>query len=630
MDFVASAWMVPMLSLLAFGVVIMIGERGKAWTPIGSTIVSGVAAIFACCVWVQQWQERSSYTWAEWRWLTMGDWPVQFGYEVQSLTACMLVIVTMIGALVQLYALSYMRDDGRKTTFFAYISLFTCSMCGLVLSPNLLQLFIFWELVGLCSFLLIGFWFTKPAAREAARKAFLLTRIGDVGLLIGLFVLYHAMPNNSLALIDVHNAVQNGVIPEHTVTLVALLLFFGAMGKSGQVPLHTWLPDAMEGPTPISALIHAATMVAAGVFLVSRTYDVFLASSTALLIVAIIGAVTAVLGAVAALVQRDLKRILAYSTVSQLGLMMCTLGMGTQAALIAALLHLLTHACFKALLFLAAGRVIHTVHQQDIEELGGVRNVLPWTTGAFAIGALALAGMVPLSGFWSKEALFAVLLQGGAVWVTTALCVSALTAMYMTRAFVRVFLGTLRQKNVRASRDIPMGVPLGALAVGAIAIGWPPMFARLGAQLGEGYPHTPAWLVATSLGVVVMGIAVAAYVVRPRVIVASTRARQPSRKKVVPQRRFSGTGARVASILRVAVWDWVYRNGVVRPFQAFSRGMAQLDQTLVRACTEGIGTCTVLIGKLASRAHVGQLHVYGIWSLWGIVALLCFVLWKKV
>jgi NADH-quinone oxidoreductase subunit L len=630
MNFIEIAWTVPMLSLLAFCVVVMIGERGTSWTPIGSTVIAGVAAATACCVWVQQWQQQSSYTWAEWRWLTMGDWPVHFGFEVQSLTACMLVVVTLIGALVQLYSLSYMKDDTRKTTFFAYISLFTFAMCGLVLSPNLLQLFIFWELVGLCSFLLIGFWFRKPSAREAARKAFLLTRIGDVGLLIGLFVLYDAMPNNSLALVDVHNAVQNGVIPAHTVTLVAVLLFIGAMGKSGQVPLHTWLPDAMEGPTPISALIHAATMVAAGVFLVSRTYDVFLASSAALLVVAIIGAVTAVVGALAALVQRDLKRILAYSTVSQLGLMMCTLGIGTQAAMVAALLHLLTHACFKALLFLAAGRVIHTVHKQDIEELGGMRKVLPWTTVAFAVGALALAGMVPLSGFWSKEALFAVLLQGGAVWIVTALCVSALTAMYMTRAFVRVFLGSQKQKTARPARDIPMGVPLGALAVGAIAIGWPPMFARLGAQLGEGVPHTPAWLEATSIGVVAIGIGVAAYFVRPRVVIANTRARQPSRKKAKQPKRFSSNAARMEGFLRVAVVDWVYRNGVVRPFDAFARGMAQLDQTLVRACTEGLGSCTMFFGKLASRAHSGQMHVYGIWSMWGIVALLCFVLWKKV
>ena len=385
-------------------------------------------------------------------WLEVGNLVMTVGILMDPLTAIMLVVVTGVSLVIQVYSVGYMKGDPGYARYFAYMSLFTASMVGLVLASNIIQLYVFWELVGLCSYLLIGFWYNRPAAAAAAKKAFLVTRLGDFGFLLGILYLvfngdsFAAADLNPLAIPDVYKAVaMGGVLSSGVVTWLAVGIFAGAVGKSGQFPLHTWLPDAMEGPTPVSALIHAATMVAAGVFLVARFFPLFEASSVAMDTVAIIGGVTAIFAASMALVMYDIKRVLAYSTISQLGYMMLALGVGAYGA---AIFHLFTHAFFKALLFLGAGSVNHATGTFDMRYMGGLRRVMPWTYATFLIGGLSLSGIFPLAGFWSKDEILAHawgssgLVSQLVFWL--ALVAVFMTAFYMFRALFMTFEGEFR------------------------------------------------------------------------------------------------------------------------------------------------------------------------------------------
>jgi NADH-quinone oxidoreductase subunit L len=391
--------------------------------------------------------------------LRFGALDIRFNLQVDSLTAVMLIAITFVGTFIAVFSSGYMHGDPGYPRFFAIMSLFLFSMTGLVLADNFLVLYAFWEGVGLCSYLLVVFWFQKPSAAAAARKAFLVTRLGDAGMILGIMLLW-ARFGNSLDFDTVFG--QAALAGESSVlTLACLLLFCGAVGKSAQFPLHVWLPDAMEGPTPASALIHAATMVTAGVYLVARCSRLFALSPTAQLVVACIGGVTALLGALIALTQTDLKRVLAYSTISQLGYMFLGLGAGLIKdklivfAVAAAIFHLFTHAFFKALLFLSAGSVMHGMgHVIDMRRLGGLRKVMPITHWSFLCGAVALAGLIPFSGFWSKDEILEAVLQAGEhsdahntvylVLFATALITAALTAFYTFRAYFKTFWGELR------------------------------------------------------------------------------------------------------------------------------------------------------------------------------------------
>jgi NADH-quinone oxidoreductase subunit L len=384
------AWIVPLFPLFSFFLLLLFGKRMKetsAYVGILATFISflvSVAVLF----------DRiggSTYK-AEQVWLAIGGTKLTAGFEVTALNALMLVVVSLVSFLVHMYAKGYMRGDERFSVFYAYLGLFTFAMLGLVLSPNLLQTYMFWELVGLGSFLLIGFYFYKEEAKAAAKKAFIMTRIGDVGFFIGMILLFWQA--GSFEYDDIFKAVQDGTLSQTMVTLTAILIFVGAIGKSGQFPLHTWLPDAMEGPTPVSALIHAATMVAAGVYLVAALFPLYEASDTAMLTVAVVGGFTAIFAASIGLVQTDIKRVLAYSTVSQLGYMMLALGSGSY---VGGIFHLTTHAFFKALLFLAAGSVIHATGTQDIEKMGGLWRKMPLTAPLFLVGTLAISGVPLLS-----------------------------------------------------------------------------------------------------------------------------------------------------------------------------------------------------------------------------------------
>ena len=382
---------------------------------------------------------------ADYSWVVVGDLQLHVGLAVDSLTAVMLLVVTSVSLLVQIYSVGYMAGDTGYARYYAYMSLFTASMLGLILADNLLQTYVFWELVGLCSYLLIGFWFHRPAAAAAAKKAFVVTRFGDLGFLIALLALFNVTGtstiNDLFAQPNIEALTKASFLGLNGLTWVALGLFSGAAGKSAQFPLHVWLPDAMEGPTPVSALIHAATMVAAGVYLVGRMLPLIQHSPEAMGVVAFIGAFTALIAAGLGLVATDIKRVMAYSTVSQLGYMMLALGVG---GYVAAFSHLMNHAFFKALLFLGAGNVNHTTGTFDMRYMGGLRTAMPWTFGTLLIASLSLAGLPPLSGFWSKDEILGAALAVSPGLFALALFTVFLTAFYVFRMLFLTFGGSYR------------------------------------------------------------------------------------------------------------------------------------------------------------------------------------------
>ncbi len=491
-------WLIPGLPLLAAAIASLLPRNKR--TVAAATALLGISASFFVSIFalVAALREPTVHHTFNFAWFDLGTAPLRLGFVLDPLTAFMCVMVTFVSTLIFIFSLGYMKNDANFTRFFCFLSLFAGAMLGIVIANSLLLLFISWELVGLASYLLIGFWFHKPEAAAAAKKAFITTRIGDLGFLLGLLWLYDA--SGSLLFYD-HGA---GVLEANTLaslaaqtalsglavsTGIGLLLFCGAVGKSGQFPLHVWLPDAMEGPTPVSALIHAATMVAAGVFLMARVFP--LLTPDALNVIAFIGAITALFGACIAVAQNDLKRILAFSTVSQLGYMMLAIGVGAWTA---AIFHLLTHAFFKALLFLGAGSVIHAAHhEQDIRRLGGLAPKMKLTFATFAIGMMALAGVPFLfSGFWSKEAI----LHAAHTWTVShlpfyvGLTAVVLTAFYMTRLVAEVFFGHPRSPAAEhAHENSPvMTVPLILLAACAVMLGflgtpaWPWLQAKLSAS----------------------------------------------------------------------------------------------------------------------------------------------------
>jgi NADH-quinone oxidoreductase subunit L len=475
------AWLIPALPLLAWAVILLVGKRtpGKG-APIGIVAVA-VGWVLSIGILAGVIGGNAPYH-IDGTWAPISDqFRIPIGITVDGLAAVLLFVVTTVSLFVQIYSVSYMRGDERYTIFFAKLSLFTAGMLIVVLADNLLMLLVGWEIMGICSYFLIGHYWEDHANSRAAIKAFLTTRVGDLGFMAGIFVLFWA--TRSFEISRIVDAAHSGKLSSGTITLGAVLLFCGAIGKSGQFPLHTWLPDAMAGPTPVSALIHAATMVAAGVFLVGRMYPVFEASPAALNEVAIIGAVTMLIAAMLALIQDDIKRVLAYSTVSQLAYMMAGLGVGGYSA---GIFHLFTHAFFKALLFLAAGSIIHAIHTNNLSEMGGLRKVMPWTFTTFTIGALALAGIIPLAGFWSKDEILTDAWRAGfgsgvegvatsqavaQVVFVVGVITAFLTAFYVARMLWLAFGGAYRGAGHPQESDAIMLVPLVVLAIGSVFAG---------------------------------------------------------------------------------------------------------------------------------------------------------------
>ena len=462
--------LIPLLPLVAATITsgMQCGRRAAAVAVAAMIGSCGLALLAFSEAWGMELNKHATF---DIPWLTVGDTIITFGFVLDPLTGVMAAMVTFVGLLIFIYSVGYMAKDERMARFFCYLSLFAAGMLGLILANNLLLLFMCWEIVGVASYLLISFWFHKPEAAAAGKKAFIVTRIGDMGFLIGILLAFKS--TGTLTLYDGGNGLletemAGTIFGFQTAAIVSLLLFLGAIGKSGQLPLHVWLPDAMEGPTPVSALIHAATMVAAGVFLVARTMPLFEVGGT-LPVVAWTGAITALVAAFIALGQFDIKRILAYSTVSQLGLMMVGLSVGGVAI---GMFHLLTHAFFKALLFLGAGSIIHGCHEeQDIRKMGGIWKSMRVTSIAYLCGTAALVAVPFTSGVFSKDEILA-----GAwatskpiFWITAA--ASLLTAVYMTRQCLYVFTGAHRGEHTPHESPRVMTVPLVILAVFALGLG---------------------------------------------------------------------------------------------------------------------------------------------------------------
>jgi len=475
-----NAFLIPFYPLLAFVVIIFFtrwNEKLSSYISIGMILTGFVHSLFVLMQMLARGGEPLE------KMVTFISHPafhLELGMYIDPLTSVMLMVVTIVSSCVQIYSLGYMHGDPRFSRYFSYLSLFTFSMLGLVIANNFFMIFIFWELVGLTSYLLIGFWFEKKSASDAGKKAFITTRIGDLGFIIGILIL--AFYAGTLNYQQVFEKVATGALSPAVLTAAGIFIFCGAVGKSAQFPLHVWLPDAMEGPTPVSALIHAATMVAAGVYLVARAMSLFVGSAEASMVVAVIGLITSLMAASIALTQNDIKRVLAYSTVSQLGYMIMALGLyGVDSAhghhspgFVAGTFHLMTHAFFKALLFLGAGSVIHAVHTNDIQEMGGLSKKMKRTSITFFIACLSIAGIFPLSGFWSKDEIIATT-QGHPVFMFFALLIAFMTAFYMFRLSFLTFTGKPRnEEKYHHAHESPdsMTWPLMILAFLTVVSGW--------------------------------------------------------------------------------------------------------------------------------------------------------------
>jgi NADH-quinone oxidoreductase subunit L len=622
------AWLIPVVPAVSAALLLLFGRRiGKAsaWVAIAAVAYSAVASTLVFTYLLGQPEDGRSFVRTVAGWLSAGDFQVDWALLIDPLSAVMLLLVTWVGLLIHVYSLGYMEGDDGYSRFFAYLNLFVASMLVLVLGESMLVLFVGWELVGLCSYLLIGHWFTERANATAAKKAFVVNRVGDVGFMIAMFVTFAAL--GSLSFTEV--LPRAGQIATGTAVAIGLLLLVGATGKSAQIPLFVWLPDAMAGPTPVSALIHAATMVTAGVYLVARMSPLYAAIHDAGtfdvgLLIAWVGVLTALLAALIACAQNDLKRILAYSTVSQLGYMFVGVGLGSLAA---GLFHLLTHGAFKALLFLAAGSVMHAMHEEtDVWKMGGLRRAMPITFATSLVAWLAISGVPLFSGFYSKEEVLATALGtpgAGPIWVLGAL-VAGLTAFYMSRWFFLIFLGESRVPEGIHPHESPpaMTLVLGVLAVPTVFAAFlgvsPASYLRFW-ELDHGWlfewlaPVVQPFAGDTPLfsevlaGVLVIGTSLAgiaaAYLLylRPVDIVA-VRAR---------------LGWLYQAMLRKFWVDEIYEHTIMLPGHLMADGMAAFDSRGIDGFVNGLGRGTRGLAQVGRRAQTGFVRSYALAVLLG-------------
>jgi NADH-quinone oxidoreductase subunit L len=619
-------WLVVAIPFASAALLLLFGSR----LPRKMVALSGAGSIgFAAALTVLIGAEfvsapppGNAYVQHLWMWMSSGGFRPEVALYLDSVALLMLLVVTFVGFLIHLYSVEYMRDDEGYARFFAYMNLFVASMIILVLAKNLLLLYLGWEGVGLCSFLLIGFWYQDPANVRAASKAFIVTRVGDTAFAVGLFLL-----STRLGTLDIqelmHRAPEQWNSGSGIAVVAAALLLGGAVGKSAQLPLQTWLPDAMAGPTPTSALIHAATMVTAGVYLIARTHVLFTLAPPVQFAVAIIGAATMLLAAFSALAQRDIKRVLAYSTISQIGYMFLALGLGAWSA---ALFHFMTHAFFKALLFLAAGVVIHAIHEQDLYRMGGLRSELRLAFWSFVIGGSALAGL-PLitAGFFSKDLILWQSWAGpnGNAWFWIAGMTGAvLTSLYTFRLILLAFYGS-QQAHVKAESGIAVRISLIVLCVLSIAGGYvntPPNFGGVPALsnfLSSAVPsleevHTaPITETITALSAstaFALGLGLAYLLYGPK------RSRVPA-QGFLPKLWLAGWG-----------FDWLYDWTLVRPFQWLTR---HSKNDVVDVPVRGLGQVTVLGYRTLRRAQTGQVRWYAMGIAMGTIAILAIAFFSR-
>jgi NADH-quinone oxidoreductase subunit L len=550
----------------------------------------------------------------DFNWLIIeGSINIHFGLTIDMLTAVMLIVVTTVSLMVQIYSQGYMHGDPGYHRYYAYMSLFTTAMLGLVMTSNLLIMYVFWELVGLCSYLLIGFWFHRPAAARAAKKAFIVTRIGDFGFLAAILLLFSKA--GTLDIAQLHSLAIAGTLGAAVLTWAALGIFLGAAGKSAQFPLHVWLPDAMEGPTPVSALIHAATMVAAGVFLVARMYPLFEHSGAALSTVAIIGGFTAIFAATMGLVMTDIKRVLAYSTISQLGYMM--LGLGTGGVAIG-IFHLFNHAFFKALLFLGAGSVNHATGTFDIRLMGGLRKAMPWTYATFLVASLSIAGIWPLAGFWSKDEILASALQNHPALFYLALATVFMTAFYIFRVVFLTFGGRYRGSGKPHESPPVMLIPMAILAVLAIGSGWFNATGGFSELLGHGESHS---FIQGFFGILAHPLPWISLLVAGAGILlayAIYSAKWLSAERII--RLFRPLYVAFSS----KYWtDELYEDliGQKLLLSGLFAGMKFLDSKGIDGAVNGVANTVTATGRAVRKIQNGQLQLYGMFIVLGVLAI---------
>ncbi len=609
----------------------VIGDRGAQVVTSGALVISFLLSLVIFYEVAIQGETRDILLFT---WVTSGALEFAWALQFDTLTAVMVFVVTIVSGVVHVYSIGYMAHDPHIPRFMAYLSLFTFAMLMLVTADNFAQLYFGWEGVGLCSYLLIGFWYTRPAANAAAIKAFLVNRVGDFGLALGIFAIFMVFGTldyravfDAAAGIDGQTLAFLGMEID-TITLICLLLFVGAMGKSAQLGLHTWLPDAMEGPTPVSALIHAATMVTAGVFLVARCSPLFELSESALIVVTVVGASTAIFAATVGLVQNDIKRVIAYSTCRQLGYMFFACGVSAYSA---AIFHLMTHAFFKALLFLGAGAVIHAMSdEQDMRKMGGIWRMIPVTYVLMWIGSLSLAGIPPFAGFFSKdivlEAAYAAhsTVGGYAFWLGAA--AALMTAFYSWRLLFMTFHGAPRadERVMAHVHESPkmMILPLFVLAAGAVAAGWlgsgmvdpdsdfwGASIVVLGDNVLEAAHHVPLWVKLTPLVLGVLGIAVAVwmYILNP----------------AIPARLAGASRGLYLFLLNKWYFDELYDRIFVNPAKRLGLGLWKSgDGDVIDGVgPDGIATAVISLSRRASKLQTGYIYHYAFAMLVGVALL---------
>ena len=554
-------------------------------------------------------------------WISIGKLNIDFGIVLDQLSLLWLLFVTGIGSLIHLYSISYMHDDENMSKFFAYLNLFVFFMITLVIGNNLLVMFIGWEGVGLCSYLLIGFWYKNQAYNDAAKKAFIMNRIGDLGFLIGIFIL--ASQFATLNFSEIQTAIATGQVNTSALGIAALCLFIGATGKSAQLPLYTWLPDAMAGPTPVSALIHAATMVTAGIFMITRMNFLFDIAPEIQNIIAIVGAITALVAASIGLLQNDIKKVLAYSTVSQLGLMFLALGMGAYTV---AVFHVITHAFFKACLFLGSGSVIHALHgEQDMRKMGGLRKVMPITFWTMMISTLAIAGIFPFAGFWSKDEILLTAFEHNKVLWIVASIASIMTAFYMFRlmylTFFRTFRGTEEQKHHLHESPKLITIPLVILAVLA-AIGGA---INLPGSFWLNHYLEPILVTkhhAHALGAhefMLMGVALAGAVVG--ILWAYGKY---LKQGFVPKEDEAIVGFNKVIYNKYYV-DEIYTALLVRPINAISNFSRETIEPQLSKLVFSFGSAANALGSHGKKVHNGNIGLYLFMFVLGICALIIYL-----
>jgi len=654
-----NSWLVPALPLVSFAVVgLFIRPISKKAAGVIATLSVAAAAVVA---WMVAWEYFHLYPpggahpilvpWSfEWLRFQAGL-TASMGVLVDPISVLLMVVVTTVSALIHLYSIGYMAGDRGYGRYFTFLNLFTASMLGLVVAPNIIQMYVCWELVGVSSFLLIGFYYDRPSAVAASKKAFVVTRFADLGFLIGVLILAFygygvfrqfapavATQAAAAGVADLQpldflyltspgvlahlNSISVGLGGLTLLTLAMVLVYMGAAGKSAMFPLHIWLPDAMEGPTPVSALIHAATMVVAGVYLVARLMPAFAASGDALMVVAYVGAFTCAFAALIGITQDDIKRVLAFSTLSQLGYMMLALGVATMAEPLgytASMFHLFTHAFFKALLFLGAGAIIHAVHTNDIWEMGGLAKKMPITHAVFLIATLAIAGVWPLAGFFSKDEILAAALEGGRYGIfSIALFVAGLTAFYMFRIYFVTFWGRHHSRGAEHAHEAPavMWVPMGVLALASIVAGLVPMakFVSIGAGVEH---HGTNWSVVIPASLVgLAGIALAWFFYGKDLERA--------------ERAAVAMGGFYRTVKRKFYVDEVYlfiTHSIIIKY--VSRPIAWFDRHVVDGGVNLSAWTTRALGARLRQTQTGQVQTYGLWYVAGLMLVL-LVLWAAI